>query len=263
MKNTSIAMIIMILLMACSQQQRVTNHMAPVDYGEKGPYHNSERIMSKLEDGVDFMASGNEPSWSLETDFDKNLIFKSLQGDSILIPTPRGVKIQDVAATGYQYREGSTTFALTIFDKECEDNMSGKEFPKTVQVTLNNKTFKGCGFYLADYRLNDIWVLENINDIPLDKAQFQKGLPRMEFNLTNNQIFAFTGCNEFNGTIEVQGNKIRFGRFLGTLTACQNMSFESEYISKITNKVLPFQIQPGKLFLQVSADSTFQYKKVD
>ncbi|WP_229253719.1 hypothetical protein [Dyadobacter sp. NIV53] len=41
------------------------------------------------------------------------------------------------------------------------------------------------------------------------------------------------------------------------------MNFESSYLSRLANKTIPFRIEPGKLYIQVSNDSTFNYKKVD
>ncbi len=263
MKHLVIPFLALLGLMACSQQQRVSNHSPSMDYGEKGPVKNSDHVMAKLENGIDFTASGNEPFWSLEMNMDSTLTFKTLNGDSVVIPTPKGIKPMDVAATGYRTKVGDRDLHVMIFDKLCEDNMSGKEFAKTVEVTYGKNKYTGCGTFLSDYRLNDIWVLESVNQNSIDITQFPKGLPRLELILNRNQVFAFAGCNEFSGSIEIQGKKIRFGRFSGTLMACQNMSFESEYVSHLANKTVPFHMEPGKLILQVGKDSTYQYKKVD
>lgn len=263
MKNILIAFLGLLGFMACSQQQRVSNHTPPMDYGEKGPSKYSDQLMNKLEKGIDFIASGNEPFWSVEIDFDHHIIFKTSEGDSLVAITPKGVKPMDVAATTYRVKVGADYLNIMIFDKPCEDNMSGKEFAKTVEITHGEKRYNGCGSYLSDYRLNDIWVLESINQNRIELASFPKGLPRLELNLTLNQVFAFTGCNEFSGSMEIQGKRIRFGRFSGTLMACKNMNFESEYLSHLANKTIPFQIQPGKLILQFGADSSYHYKKVD
>lgn len=263
MKNKSIAFLILFGLVACSQQQRVTNHTPPFDYGEKGPAKYSDQLMNKLEKGIDFVASGNEPFWSLEIDLDNNLTFKILQGDSLVAATPKPTILPDVAATSYRTKIGSEFLSIIVYDKTCEDNMSGKELSKTVEINHGEKRYTGCGSFLSDYRLNDIWVLESINQNSIDISTFPRGLPRIELNLTMSQVFAFAGCNEFSGAMEVQGKRIRFGRFSGTLMACQNMNFESEYLSKLANKTVPFHIEPGKLVLQVSEDSTYNYKKVD
>lgn len=262
MKNTLIALLALFGLMACSQQQRVTNHTPVSEYGEKGPEY-SDQLMNKLENGVDFVASGSEPFWSLEIDFDKEIYFKGLHGDSIVTEVPEAIRLQDVPATSYRIKTASEDLTIVIYDQACTDNLTGKELPKTVSVTALGREYKGCGSYLSDYRLNDIWVLESINDSIINIKDFPRGLPRVELDLSRNQVFAFAGCNEFSGAMEVQGKKIHFGRFSGTFMACPNMNFESNYLSRLANKTVPFKIEPGKLFLRVSSDSTFNYKKVD
>ena len=261
MKNTIIILLIVLELTACSQQ--VTNHTPGIEHGEKGPARYSDQLMNKLENGVDFIASGSEPFWSLEIDFDKRIYFKGVHGDSIQTKVPEGTRLQDVAATSFRAKNGSDNLTIIVYDQICIDNLTGKELPKTVEVTMADKQYKGCGSYLSDYRLNDIWVLESINDAKIDTSDFPKGLPRLELNLTQNQVFAFAGCNEFSGSMEVQGKKIHFGRFSGTLMACPNMNFESSYLSRLANKTIPFRIEPGKLSMQVGKDSTFNYKKTD
>jgi len=261
MKNLVITLLTVFGLMACSQQ-RLTNHTPATEYGEKGPEY-SDLLMNKLENGIDFIASGSEPFWSLEIDFDKQIHFVGPHGDSINVEVPDAIRLQDVAATSYSAKTGNGHLTIVVYDQPCVDNLTGKELPKTVHISASNKEYKGCGSYLSDYRLNDIWVLESINDHKIKISDFPKGLPRMELSLTQNQVFAFAGCNEFSGSMEVMGKKIRFGRFSGTLMACQHMNFESEYLGRLANKTVPFHIEPGKLSLQVSTDSTFNYMKVD
>ena len=263
MKNTLVIFLVLFELMACSQQQRVSNHTPPMDYGEKGPAKYSDQLMNKLENGVDFVASGNEPFWYLEINFDKEILFKIAQSDTIRTAVPAGIRLQDVAATSYRVKTGSEMLNIIIYDRPCDDSMTGKELPKTLEITYGERKYNGCGSFLSDYRLNDIWVLESINNNKIDTPAFPKGLPRLELNLTLNQVFAFAGCNEFSSSLEIQGKKLRFGRFSGTLMACQNMTFESGYLSRLANKTIPFRIEPGRLILQVSNDSTYNYRKVD
>ncbi len=58
---------------------------------------------------------------------------------------------------------------IQIAQQPCSDDMSGKENKYQVTVELKRgidkdfKTFIGCGNYITDYRLHDIWVLEDMN----------------------------------------------------------------------------------------------------
>lgn len=41
------------------------------------------------------------------------------------------------------------------------------------------------------------------------------------------------------------------------------MDLELAYLHKLNNTIIPYQIKPSKLYLQVPPDSVFIYKKVD
>ena len=228
-----------------------------------------DKFRSIFEKGVDFLATGNEPFWSLEIDFDKSIHFKPLSGFEMNTPIVEGVKAADANVTRYQANTEKGVLIVQIQKMKCINDMSGEELEYRVTIDTKNNTdkdyttYKGCGRYLSDYRLHDIWVLDSIGNKKMQTTDFTKGLPQMEFNLTEKRIFGSTGCNSINGVIEVLGKKIQFGRLATTRMACPDMSFESAYLQKLDNKTVPYQIKPGKLYLLVSPDSVFVYKKID
>ena len=228
-----------------------------------------DKFRTKFEQGIDFIASGNEPFWSLEIDFDKSMHFKMPDGFEINTPAVKEVKAMDANVTRYHANTEKGTLTVQIQKLECISDMSGEKLGYTVTIdTKSNtgkdyRTYKGCGQYLADYRLHDIWVLDSINNKKTVAADFMKGIPLLEFNLSEKKIFGNTGCNSINGVMEVLGKKIYFGKLATTRMACKNMNFESAYLQKLDNKIIPYQIKPGKLYLQVSSNSVFVYKKID
>lgn len=228
-----------------------------------------DRFRKQFEQGIDFLATGNEPFWSLEIDFEKTMHFKMVGGFEITTPAVEGVKAMDANVIRYHANTEKGTLIVQVQKLECINDMSGEKLDYTVTINTKNNTdkgyatYKGCGQYLADYRLHDIWALDSINNKKMKAADFMKGIPQLEFNLTEKKIYGHTGCNNINGMIEVKGNKIQFGRLATTRMACKNMDFESKYLQKLDNKTVPYQIKPGKLYLQVSPDSVFIYKKVD
>jgi uncharacterized membrane protein/heat shock protein HslJ len=223
----------------------------------------------KFRQGIEFTASGNEPFWSLEIDFNKSMHFKTLTGFEITTPVPKAVKAMDANVVRYSAKTEQGILTIQLAKKECINDMSGLKSDYSVTIDAKNNTdkklirYKGCGKYLSDYRLHDIWVLVSINDNKLARKDFIKGLPLLELNLTEKKVLGHTGCNNLNGTIEVLGKKIRFGNLATTRKACGNMQFEKRYLSKLVNRTIPYNIQPGKLHLQVTADSVFTYKKID
>lgn len=222
-----------------------------------------------LTNGIDFTASGNEPFWSLEIDFNKYMHFKTVSGFEITTPVPEGVKAMDANVTRYAAQTEQGVLTVQIAKQECINDMSGKKSDYNVLIDVKNKTdkdyktYKGCGQYVSDYRLHDIWVLEKINDKTFKSADFIKGLPLLELNLTEKKVLGHTGCNNLNGSLEVLGNKLFFGRMVTTRLACTNMDFENSYLNSLSGRTVGYNIQPGKLYLRIGNDSMFIYRKVD
>ena len=228
-----------------------------------------EMYTDKFEQGIDFIASGNEPFWSLEIDFDTLMRFKMPVGYEIKTPAVKGLKAMDANVIRYQASNDKSTLTVQIQKLDCLNDMSGVKLPYTVTISTKNNTdknevnYKGCGQYLADYRLHDIWALDNINDNKIIAADFINGFPRIEFNLTERKVFGSYGCLNYNGDIEVKGDKIYFEKLLSIGKACNHLNIENEYLQKISNKIISYQVKQGKLYLQVSKDVMFIYKKID
>lgn len=229
----------------------------------------SSQQRDTLKNGIDFKATGNEPFWSLEINFDKSMHFNTLNGIDIITPVPEGVKAMDANVTRYRAQTEQGELIVQIAKQECTNDMSGKksDYSVTVNYKRNNdkdyQNYKGCGAYLSDYRLNDIWVLESVNNKPIDKEKFKNKIPSLEFNLAEKRVSGNGGCNIFSGQIELLGKKIKFGNLASTMMACEDMKFETVYLKGLTNHTLPYHITPRQLHLQFNSDSVFVYKKVD
>jgi heat shock protein HslJ/uncharacterized membrane protein len=228
-----------------------------------------DKYRKQLEQGTDFIASGTEPFWSLEIDFDKTMHFKTVSGLDIKTPAATGVKAMDAKVTRYASDTENGSLIVQIMKRECVNNMSGERSAYSVTVDAKNnidkelKKYEGCGQYLYDYRINDIWVLESINNKKLTATDFIKGLPQLEINIAQQKVFGHTGCNNISGAIELQGKKIRFGYLASTRMACPNPEFENKYLNSFSDHTIPYFIEPGKLHLEISTDSTFIYRKID
>lgn len=228
-----------------------------------------EMYMDKFDKGIDFIASGNEPFWSLKIDFEKYIHFKMADGFEINTPAVKGLKRINANTIRYQSNINNNPLVILLQKANCFNDMSGAELPYTVTITTKTNTdknstiFKGCGQYLADYRLHDIWLLDSINDKKVNVSDFINGIPRIEFNLTQRKFFAGTNCQTISGNMEVKGKKIYFGKFSSSNINCKQGKFEAGYLQKISNKIVPYQIKPGKLYLNISNSSVFIYKKID
>lgn len=227
------------------------------------------RLKEKLDVGIDFIASGTEPFWSLEINFDKELHFKTVAGLDITTSVPEGARAADANVMRYRAVTEQGELIVQLAQHECINDMSGAKSDYAVTIdtktntAANYTTYKGCGSYTVDYRINDIWVLERINETVLKRADFTKGLPQLEINLAQKKVFGHTGCNNMNGTAEVQGRKIYFGMLMTTRMACPNIDFENRYLASLQRRLIPYTIEAGRLQLKVNNDSVYTYRKID
>ncbi|WP_167014508.1 copper resistance protein NlpE N-terminal domain-containing protein [Chitinophaga sp. Cy-1792] len=99
-------------------------------------------LSDKKTNGVNFYASGNEPFWSLELD-KKNIRFKTANGDSIYVPLP-GLTMNTDTLKIYKTKD----ITINIRNTACSDDMSGFMRPNTVQLTIGDKTYSGCGQFI-------------------------------------------------------------------------------------------------------------------
>lgn len=229
---------------------------------------NSQHYQEKFVSGIDFIARGNEPNWTLEIDLEKSMSFATMDDIKVNTPAVEGIKAQDSDVTLYRAKTDSGELVITVIRDNCEDNMSGEKFSYKVRVEakksadVSYKTFEGCGKFLYDMRLYDIYVMEEMTGFNLKKEKLMKGMPTFEFNLTDMRFGGHAGCNSLSGSINVVGNKITFGSLMGTLMSCPNMKIEKAVVEALNQKTVTYNIDKMKLTL-ISGKTKMVLKKVD
>jgi len=172
---------------------------------------------------MNFKATGNEPFWSVEIDFEQKVIFKYLQDkiQKVEFPAPKANLAQDSDVLSFQSTMEGKSITITLKKTKCMDSMSGKENDYTVEVALNegqqSKNYSGCGNFLGTHQLNDIWHLIKIDNDTLDANE---KLPYLEFQLFNNKVFGYGGCNRISGKVEADTDTISFGAMISTKMMC-------------------------------------------
>ncbi len=263
MKNIGLAIGALILMSACQETpKKEANETITKDEIVVDKIKNDKK---DIPEGVDFMASGENPSWSLLIDFDKSMNFTSLgEPKNISTPIPEARIPQDVNAVNYSAETEAGTLQVTIFKKPCVTE-NNEAFSYKVRISAKTgemedfQDFEGCGKYIGDYRLNDIWALESINDNPIDKTMKR---PNLEFNLREGKVFGFGGCNRINGTLIVEKDSLAIGELASTRMTCPNADLESQFLSKITNKKFSFAYR-NLLLTLTSENDTLVFRKVD
>lgn len=216
-----------------------------------------------------FTATGNEPFWGLKMG-NEEIIFTSLiLGKEKLVFTPvDAIKAMDANVKMYKVANETSTATITIQQVDCQNSMSGVISPYKVSIEIKNNTeletkkIGGCGKYNTDYRLHDIWVLEELNGFKVFVTDFQRELPRIEINSSENKFMGYGGCNAISGTIFYEKNLLRFSKVISTLMACAPGNKEGEFTKALQNTTT-YSIENNRLTLSNSSGKLLVFKKVD
>lgn len=216
-----------------------------------------------------FTATGNEPFWGLKIGND-NIVFTSLiPGKEKLVFAPvDAIKAMDANVKMYKVSNETSSATITIQQLDCQDSMSGVISPYKVSIEIKNNTelqtekLGGCGKYNTDYRLHDIWVLEELNGYKVFASDFQKEMPRIEINSTENRFSGYGGCNAISGQIFYEKDVLRFTRVLSTLMACPQGNKESEF-TKALQSTTTYSIENNRLTLSNPSAKLLVFRKVD
>jgi len=98
--------------------------------------------------GVDFRAAGQEPAWLVELKLDDHITAMLDNGaTSLLVPTP-GVETASDGTEVYDATTDTDHLVLSIKSRVCVDPMNGESHPSTVNLTVNDRSYQGCGDWL-------------------------------------------------------------------------------------------------------------------
>lgn len=223
----------------------------------------------QLKDAI-FRAEGNNPTWKLEIDLNNGIHFYSnSELENIITPSSKIIEIMDVATTSYHANTEAANIKVEIFKKQCIDSKEHKEFKYEVKISAKNSgdtvftTFKGCGNFIADKRLNSKWELQKFNGVELKSDDFMKGLPFVQFDIEKMHIAGNSGCNNFNGKFYFVGRDLLVNKNLAsTRMACPNLEFESEFLKALTISSLKYSLKNDVLKLE-RGNRVFEFKKIN
>lgn len=253
------------LIMLDASGNKVTGDLAKNYVLVKKTQHTDIPILKAI-----FRGHGTEPFWGIEVQKDGKLIFYSNQTDNksleFLNTTTKALK--DGRGTIYEAKSAAGSIVATFKKENCTDGMADKtyaykvnvQFTKSGEETAHN--YNGCGEYIANYRLHDIWALESIDGKPIDKTNLPKGVPTMELNLVKGKVNGMAGCNQYGGNIKVGQGEIVFSSMYATKMACENMEIEGQFLNAVSDKTMRFTLSKGLLTLKAGA-TTVVLKKVD
>ncbi|KFF05538.1 META domain-containing protein [Flavobacterium reichenbachii] len=216
-----------------------------------------------------FKANGNEPFWGIKIGKDKTVFTSLIKGmESLTFDSVTAIPAMDANVKMYNLSNDKASATVTIQQLDCQDSMSGAVSPYSAKVEIKNnsdlqpKKLAGCGKYITDYRLHDIWVLEELNGFKVFVTDFQKEFPRIEINAAENQFSGFGGCNSITGQIFFEKDILRFTKVVSTLMACAPGNKESEFLKTLQSSTT-YSIENNRLTLSNPSGKLIVFKKVD
>jgi len=263
------SIIFFLTLYGCSSHPKINE----VNSNQHDENHNQivepSFYQEKFLNGVKFFAKGNEPFWSLEIYQDNKIVFEEINQQKITSSNFRETAGDSVDEIIFSAEMQNAQLIIHILKDYCQDNMSGEIFDYKVNVKLKHSNdsdyyeFNGCGKYLYDYRLNDIWVMEEMTGVELKKENLMKGLPIFEFNLNEMKVSGHAGCNQFFGNIIIKGNFISFGTLVSTKMACPDMTVEQKVFQTLNDNNFTYRIEKLKLILESEKGMKMIFRKTD
>lgn len=259
MKKIVSILLLLSLMISCKPAGEKTSETKTIS-----EYGNQEDEMKYY-----FTATGNEPFWGLKMGNDEIVFTSLIPGkEKIIFPSVEAIKAMDANVKMYKASSEAATTTITIQQLECQNSMSGAILPYKVTVEIKNnselKTEKlsGCGKYNTDYRLHDIWVLEELNGFKVFVTDFQRELPRIEINSAGNKFMGYGGCNAISGTLFYEKDLLRFSKVISTLMACAPGNKEGEF-TKALQSTTSYSLGDNKLTLLNQSAKVLVFKKVD
>lgn len=237
------------------------------------PKKESTHKSPMLNPKIDFKATGNEPFWAVFIDFDndKRIQFSTISQEEfeLDLPLSEPQPMSQDKRMVYHSVSGKDEIFVEILKKPCDDTMADNSFGYTVIVRAKNAGMSeffeasGCGEYLGDYRLNDIWALVSIDDKPIELVEGAE-VPNLEINLAQQQVMGFTGCNRFHGGISFEPGHLQIGEHLAaTKKLCVHVAdLERAYLAALSDKSFKYTLGNNQLLLK-SEGTKLLFKKVD
>tara|TARA_B100000508_G_scaffold141026_1_gene145247 strand:- start:17995 stop:18768 length:774 start_codon:yes stop_codon:yes gene_type:complete len=221
----------------------------------------AELISKKLSD---FYAEAPDSSWILRVQFDSKVYFEDINkglkfsGDVDELHVAQGADVVGISA-----KSNSHILRLSIDIVDCGNN------GKNVDVMLRNKdkkdgtNYSSCGYYRGNPKLHGVWAVEAIDQKALNADKFPKDIPHFEINLETKHFGGFAGCNQVNGQMKFEYNKMNIAPLASTKMYCADVSdIENKILNILRSGPVVYTLKSGKLILE-NPKGSLTLKSVD
>lgn len=114
---------------------------------------------------------------------------------------------------------------------------------------------------LTQEEVSGIWFLKEMEG---EEAAyiFGGGLPTINFDWNDKQIFGTGGCNRYTLNYKLEGKKIEFNSLIATEVACENLETEQKFFS-LLSKATTIEVEDGALLLKRDKTVLLRFLKLD
>ncbi len=238
-------------------------HKRSVKAQEKLIIKDSNLLSNQIQ-GIDFVGMGDYPSpWKLTMDFDKEFVFTSSNSNKLRLQPVLPSTISD-ASEDYTLIKDNQPVLITLFKNGCDHLESNQSISKKTTVKIADVVYTGCGQFLYDYRINEKWTLDYINNEKQQASNFIKGLPSIQLNIAKEKMIGNDGSNEVSASIEVRGNRIKFSSFqVGNKNVSINNQVTKIFEKLLSNQLVEYRLNDNLLFFYLIDDSKLVFKRVE
>jgi heat shock protein HslJ len=219
-------------------------------------------------EGVDFLAIGDNPEWILTINGEEQLLMINVSGKEAI-----RISLSDVDHINYvdmHVLSGGDEVQLISKEEETIDRRTGEVFPYKVTVNYNGQTYVGFGKELkmaeesiaeVPMQLNDIWALIAVDGKEIDLSNKDIYQPSLQLNLKKKEAIGLTDCNNFQTKFIIEGDKISFPPFAMTRRYCEG--YENVFVKGIGNTA-SYKLDGMTLyFYDKDGKEVLRFKKVD
>lgn len=223
--------------------------------------------ISEAPSSIFFKAIGTEPFWNIEISDDSIKFTTPNEKDDFSLSYEKPQKAMDANVTLYRAKSDKINLEVTIQQGKCSDGMSDKTHNYSVKVSLkrennNEIILNGCGNYIIDYRLHDIWALEELEGKKINPEEFKKGVPNLEIYAEEAKFSGMAGCNQMGGKLFSEKDLLRFTDVFTTEMMCENYETETKLV-KALQSTTRYELKNNKLYLFNPEGTKAVFKKVD
>ena len=216
---------------------------------------------------VFFKAVGTEPFWGIEISEDSIKFTLPEKEKNLAFAYEKPQKAMDANVVSYKVSKDSVELSFTIQHGKCSDGMSDKVHNYAVKGLLKRGNAKeqllsGCGNYIVDYRLHDIWALEEVEGKKINPEDFQKGVPNLEIYAEEARFSGLAGCNQMGGKLFFEKDVLRFTDIFTTEMMCDNYNTE-KILVKALQSTTRYELKNNKLYLFNPEGTKAIFRKVD